>query len=95
VVKADITALGIPGTDTNTDTVYTHPTATAYASGLYKITVNNLGHVTAATAVVKADITALGIPGSDTNTDTYPTIYYQAAAPTSGMKVGDIFVPST
>ena len=47
---------------------YSHPTATAYSSGLYKVTVNNLGHVTSATAVVKADITALGIPGSDTNT---------------------------
>lgn len=35
---------------------------------MYKITVNNLGHVTAATAVTKADITGLGIPGSDTDT---------------------------
>ena len=47
---------------------YSHPTATAYASGLYKITTNNLGHVTSATAVTKSDITALGIPGQDTNT---------------------------
>lgn len=47
---------------------YTHPSATAYASGLYKITTNALGHVTAATAVTKSDITALGIPGQDTNT---------------------------
>lgn len=31
-------------------TVYTHPTATAQSSGLYKITVNGTGHVTAATA---------------------------------------------
>ena len=38
----------------------------AFASGLYKITTNAEGHVTAATAVVKADITALGIPGSNT-----------------------------
>ena len=53
-----------------TDTVYTHPSHTAYSSGLYKITVNNLGHVTAATAVAKADITALGIPGTNT---TYST----------------------
>ena len=49
-----------------TDTVYTHPSATAYSSGLYKITTNALGHVTAATAVVKTDITALGIPAQDT-----------------------------
>ena len=53
-------------TITAKDTVYTHPGHTAYNSGLYKITVNNLGHVTAATAVGKSDITGLGIPGSDT-----------------------------
>ncbi|GBR77243.1 hypothetical protein NO2_1657, partial [Candidatus Termititenax persephonae] len=51
---------------------YTHPTATEYGSGLYKVTVNGLGHVTAATAATKADITALGIPGSDT-TYAHPT----------------------
>ena len=51
---------------------YTHATAkgAAFASGLYKITTNSQGHVTAATAVTKSDITALGIPGSDTNTNT-------------------------
>ena len=51
---------------------YTHATAkgAAFGSGLYKITTNAQGHVTAATAVTKADITALGIPGSDTNTNT-------------------------
>ena len=37
-----------------------------FASGLYKITTNGEGHVTAATAVVKADITKLGIPAQDT-----------------------------
>ena len=40
----------------------------AFSSGLYKITTNSEGHVTAATAVAKSDITALGIPGSDTDT---------------------------
>lgn len=45
---------------------YTHPTYTAHASGLYKVTVNNTGHVSAATAVGKDDITALGIPAQDT-----------------------------
>ena len=48
---------------------YTHPTFTAKASGLYKITVNDQGHVSAAEEVAKADITALGIPAQDT---TYP-----------------------
>ncbi len=38
----------------------------AFASGLYKITTNAEGHVTAAAAVVKSDITALGIPAQDT-----------------------------
>ena len=36
----------------------------AYSSGLYKITTNSEGHVTAAAAVTKNDITGLGIPGS-------------------------------
>lgn len=45
---------------------YTHPSHTAFTSGLYKITVDALGHVTAATKVTKADITGLGIPGSNT-----------------------------
>nr|DAR09677.1 MAG TPA: Peptidase [Caudoviricetes sp.] len=45
---------------------YTHPTYTAYTSGLYKVTVNNTGHVSAATVVGKDDITALGIPAQDT-----------------------------
>ena len=97
VTKSDITALGIPGQDTNTTyndasqsahglmtaadkkklddiasgaNAYTHPSATAYASGLYKITTNNLGHVTAATAVTKSDITALGIPSNSDATST-------------------------
>lgn len=52
------------------NTAYQHATAkgAAFGSGLYKITTNAQGHVTAATAVTKSDITALGIPGQDTNT---------------------------
>ena len=51
---------------------YAHAQAkgSAFSSGLYKITTNSQGHVTAATAVTKSDITALGIPGNDTNTNT-------------------------
>lgn len=45
---------------------YKHPSYTPYASGLYKVTVDASGHVSAATAATKADITALGIPGQDT-----------------------------
>lgn len=45
---------------------YVHPTYTAKTSGMYKITVDGQGHVSAATAIGKADITGLGIPGQDT-----------------------------
>lgn len=45
---------------------YTHPAHTARARGLYKITVDKLGHVIAVSAVQKSDITDLGIPSSDT-----------------------------
>lgn len=50
----------------NTINVYEHPTYTPYASGLYKITTDNIGSVTNAVAVEKSDITALGIPAQDT-----------------------------
>ena len=45
---------------------YTHPKFTKHDKGLYKITVNNEGHVSDATSVTKADITSLGIPAQDT-----------------------------
>lgn len=45
---------------------YTHPSYTAKAAGLYKVTVDATGHVSATAAVAKADITALGIPASNT-----------------------------
>lgn len=51
------------------DAAYTHAVTnkgSAYTSGLYKITTNSEGHITAATAVEKSDITSLGIPSSDT-----------------------------
>ena len=48
---------------------YVHPTHTAHStSGLYKITVDALGHVTSATAVTKDDITKLGIPAITVDT---------------------------
>lgn len=47
--------------------LYVHPGHTAYAEGLYKVTVDALGHVTKAVGVTKADITGLGIPGQDTH----------------------------
>ena len=57
---------------------YVHPSHTAATSGLYKITVDALGHVTAVTAVTKNDITSLGIP--DTN-----TTYGLASATANGL----------
>ncbi len=45
---------------------YTHPSYTPQASGMYKVTVDETGHVSGATAVTKEDITGLGIPGQDT-----------------------------
>lgn len=50
------------------NTAYAHATnkGSAFTSGLYKITTNSEGHVTAATAVEKSDITALGIPSTNT-----------------------------
>lgn len=55
--------LSVNGTDV---TVYTHAAHTPAASGLYKVTVDAEGHVSATTPVEKADITGLGIPAQDT-----------------------------
>lgn len=83
------------------NSAYTHAVTNkgkAFSSGLYKITTNPEGHVTAATAVAKTDITALGIPGSDTNTTytantsklvttTVPNITSTGSAPTLGTPI--------
>lgn len=83
------------------NTAYTHAVTnkgSAFTSGLYKITTNSEGHVTAATAVTKTDITALGIPGSDTNTTytantsklvttTIPNVTSAGSAPTLGTAI--------
>lgn len=45
---------------------YTHPTHTSKASGLYKITVDSLGHVSGTAAVTKSDIPALDYVSSTT-----------------------------
>lgn len=52
---------------------YTHPSYTSRSSGLYKVTVNSTGHVSAVTSVAKSDITALGIPAQDTTYDNATT----------------------
>lgn len=67
--------VSVPWTDTKytagdgltlVGTEFKHNAYTQRASGLYKITVDAMGHVSAATAVAKTDITALGIPAQDT-----------------------------
>ena len=103
VTKSDITALGIPESDTTYSAAttseeglmsaadktkldgvtagankYTHPRYTARASGLYKVTVDSTGHVSAAAAVDKSDITALGVPAQDT-TYTHPSYTARAS----------------
>lgn len=57
---------------------YAHPTHTSHASGLYKVTVDEQGHVSAASAVTKQDITSLGIPAQDTT-------YNNASASADGL----------
>ena len=71
--------LDVNGTDV---TVYTHPAHSAKAAGLYKVTVDAEGHVSAAEAVTKTDITGLGIPAQDT---TYTDV---TAGGTSGLMTG-------
>ena len=70
---------------------YTHPGYTAKTSGLYKVTVDAQGHVSAATAVTKSDITALGIPGQDTNT-TYGV--FKGASSSAGGSTGLVTAPT-
>ena len=48
---------------------YEHPIHTSYSSGLYKVTVDDSGHVSEATLVEKEDIVVLGIPAQDTTYD--------------------------
>ena len=63
-----------------TDTKYTHPSHTAKSSGIYKITVNSLGHVSAATAVTETDLTTI-MSGTITRISNVETIC--SATPTS------------
>lgn len=71
--------LDVNGTDV---TVYTHPAHAAKGAGLYKVTVDAEGHVSAAEAVTKTDITGLGIPAQDT---TYTDV---TAGGASGLMTG-------
>lgn len=70
---------------------YTHPSYTAKSAGLYKVTVDSTGHVSAVSAVTKTDITALGIPAQDTNT-TYSNM--TAATASAAGKAGLVPAPA-
>lgn len=70
---------------------YTHPAYTAKSAGLYKVTVDSTGHVSAVSAVTKSDITALGIPAQDTNT-TYSNM--GAATSSAAGKAGLVPAPA-
>lgn len=61
---------------TGTPAAYTHPAHTAASSGLYKITVDALGHVTATTAVTASDLP------SHTHSDYAVTVEKQVSADT-------------
>ena len=58
---------------------YVHPTTyTAKNNGLYKVTIENTGHVSGPTDVDRNDIIALGIPGQDT---TYSAVQNSGSTP--------------
>ena len=75
------------------DIAYQHATAkgSAFAHGMYKITTNSAGHVTAAQAITKSDITALGIPAQDTNT----WIAMAGASASADGRAGYVPAPTT
>ena len=58
----------LEGIETNANK-YVHPSHTGCTSGLYKITVDEFGHVSSVVAVTKEDIVDLGIPSQDTTYD--------------------------
>lgn len=60
---------------------YVHPIYTAKNSGMYKITIDEQGHVSTATAIGKSDITGLGIPAQDT--------IYSVMKPATASTAGD------
>ncbi|MCM1059096.1 MAG: hypothetical protein NC452_02255 [Eubacterium sp.] len=54
-VNGHTVSANVPSGAKFTDTVYTHPGYAAKSSGLYKVTVDGTGHISAASAVSKAD----------------------------------------
>lgn len=85
-VNGHTVAVNVPSGAKFTDTVYTHPSHNAKASGMYKITVDGTGHVSAATAVTKADILAFGISPQDISA---------AEASHTHVNAGSVSVPAS
>lgn len=79
----------VPANAKFTDTVYEHPGHTAYASGLYKLVIDEYGHVTGAEPATTADITALNIPCIADNV--IQGTAAQAAADGSGNNIEDTY----
>lgn len=87
----------VPNDAVFTDTVYTHDQFTEHTSDLYKIEVNNEGHVSSATKVTKEDITGLGIPGENTDTQVKTSEntsdkLYLAGTTQSGTATGELAI---
>lgn len=55
-INGHTVSIDVPSDAKFTDTVYTHPTYTSKTSGLYKITVDGTGHVSATAAVTASDL---------------------------------------
>jgi len=85
-VNGHTVAVNVPSGAKFTDTVYTHPSLTAISEGLYKITIDGTGHVSAVTAVTKADILAFGISSQDINA---------AAASHTHISSGSVSIPAS
>jgi hypothetical protein len=69
VIEASTKTITLPSASSGGGSSYIHPSYTSRSSGLYKISVDNIGHVNEVIEVVKSDITELGIPSENT---TYP-----------------------
>ena len=69
---------------------YTHPSFDTKAAGLYKIAVNDEGHVSNASAATKEDITALGIPGQDTTYGVATTVVEGLMSASDKLKLNNI-----
>ena len=73
----------LDGISTSGSSDYIHPTYTPKTIGLYKFSVDSIGHVSNANPITKADITALGIPSQDT-VYTHPTTAGNKHIPAGG-----------